>query len=457
MKNHITLKVRWYNTIKIRLILLIVAVTTVMLVLLGYFQYHKAKTEFEKELHEIADITAQKLSKSLIKPVWFIDENQISEILNSEMMTHQIYGLLVRAKDGQSIIKGKIRDSEWKVTDSKSDIFGDYIVYKKDIISGKDKIGTIEVHVTPKFMYSRLNSSLWDIVIGIVITDILLILLILYCIHIMLIRPVKLIVNALKAIGEGDMTTRIHINTENEMGVVAESVNIMCENVGAIVGKSLKISEQLAQISSEQIASLEETSSSLEEMSSMTSQNSENAKSANIQMREAAQFVKSANNFMSEMTQAMTDIRKAGEETSKIVKTIDEIAFQTNLLALNAAIEAARAGESGAGFAVVADEVRNLALRSADAAKNTSALIENTISKVKEGVELVMRTHEAFSKVAELSDVVENLVDDISNASEEQAQGIHQISTAVSAMEKVVQQIANTSEELRSIMCVFKI
>ena len=153
---------------------------------------------------------------------------------------------------------------------------------------------------------------------------------------------------------------------------------------------------------------------------------------------------------MTELTQSMEDISKASDETSKIIKTIDEIAFQTNLLALNAAVEAARAGEAGAGFAVVADEVRNLAMRAAEAAKNTAGLIEGTVKKVKEGSELVERTNGAFSEVSKSAAKVADLVSEIAAASTEQAQGIDQINKAVSEMDKVTQQNAANAEESAS-------
>jgi methyl-accepting chemotaxis protein len=131
-------------------------------------------------------------------------------------------------------------------------------------------------------------------------------------------------------------------------------------------------------------------------MSSMTRQNAEHAQQADGLMQEANQVVRRANDSMVELDTSMNEISKASEETSKIIKTIDEIAFQTNLLALNAAVEAARAGEAGAGFAVVADEVRNLAMRAADAAKNTAQLLEGTVKKVNDGTALVSRTNEEF-------------------------------------------------------------
>jgi len=209
-------------------------------------------------------------------------------------------------------------------------------------------------------------------------------------------------------------------------------------------------SRQLAEGASQQAASLQETSSSLEEMSSMTKQNAQHADEADNLMKEVRQIVDKANQVVKNLTGAMDEIIKSSEETSKIIKTIDEIAFQTNLLALNAAVEAARAGEAGAGFAVVADEVRNLAMRAADAAKDTAHLIEGTVKKVKEGSGLVTETAEAFSEVDTTSNKAGELVSEIAAASNEQAQGIEQVNKAAVEMDHVTQQNAANSEESAS-------
>jgi methyl-accepting chemotaxis protein len=192
---------------------------------------------------------------------------------------------------------------------------------------------------------------------------------------------------------------------------------------------------------------LEETSSSLEEMSSMTKQNADHANQAKAMMSEANTIVEKVDHHMKDMAAAIVEITKSSEETGKIIKTIDEIAFQTNLLALNAAVEAARAGEAGAGFAVVADEVRNLAMRASEAAKNTSNLIENTIKAVRKGNEMTNATQEAFKENAAISKKIAQLVDEIATASEEQSHGITQVNTAVAEMDKVTQSTAANAEE----------
>jgi methyl-accepting chemotaxis protein len=206
-------------------------------------------------------------------------------------------------------------------------------------------------------------------------------------------------------------------------------------------------SQAMAQGASSQAASLEQTSASLEEMSSMTRQNADNARQASAMTREVEKSAVSSQDSLERMTHAITRIKGSADETAKIIKTIDEIAFQTNLLALNAAVEAARAGEQGRGFAVVATEVRNLAQRSALAAKEIKGLIADSVERVEAGNRLVDQAGRTMEEVVASITRVAHIVTDISEASREQSAGIEQVSKAVTQMDEVTQQNAALVEE----------
>ena len=227
-------------------------------------------------------------------------------------------------------------------------------------------------------------------------------------------------------------------------------LNMGSDQVNQAANQVSVSSQQLAEGASEQAASLEETSSSLEEISSMTNANADNASQADALMKASGREIEQAGRDIAEMGRSMEEIAQSGDEISKIVKSIDEIAFQTNLLALNAAVEAARAGEAGAGFAVVADEVRALAMRAAEAAKNTQTLIDGTVQRIEHGSLLVEKSQSGFQSIADSSRRVAGLVSEVASASKEQAQGINQLTTAVTQMDRVVQQNAANSEESAS-------
>ncbi len=206
-------------------------------------------------------------------------------------------------------------------------------------------------------------------------------------------------------------------------------------------------SQGLAQGASEQASSIEEISASIEQMSAMTRQNADNSHTATSLMEETSKSVRGVESSAGRMSETMNSIQDASAKTSKIVKTIDEIAFQTNLLALNAAVEAARAGEAGKGFAVVAEEVRNLAMRSAEAAKETNRLIEETVSRVNDGGTAVAQVSSSLGAVTQTVTKAQQLIREIAAASSEQAEGITQVTAAISQMDKVTQSNAAAAEE----------
>ena len=205
--------------------------------------------------------------------------------------------------------------------------------------------------------------------------------------------------------------------------------------------------QSLSQGAAEQAAALEETSASMEEMASMTRKNAENSRSAAALMANVDGQVRDANQALEEMVTSMAEIQDASQHVAKIIRTIDDVAFQTNILALNAAVEAARAGDAGMGFAVVADEVRNLAQRSAAAAKDTASLIEASIVKARTGGGRVRQVASAIGVITESVTQVKGLVEEVSVASQQQAQGIDQVSQAIVQVEKVTQTTAATAEE----------
>ena len=239
-------------------------------------------------------------------------------------------------------------------------------------------------------------------------------------------------------------------NIKHRINPVIEGLTMAADQVTSCSAEVASASQTLAAGASQQAASIEEISSSLEEMSSMTKNNAQNAGQADFHMDESKKVAVCAEDSMNQLADSINEVSIAGEKTSKIIKTIDEIAFQTNLLALNAAVESARAGEAGSGFAVVADEVRNLAMRAADAAKDTSNLIESILKKIQKGSDLVDTTSQAFRDVIKSIEKAGALVTEIAASSTEQSKGIEQINTSVFEVDKVTQQNAANAEQSAS-------
>ncbi|MGD0298772.1 MAG: methyl-accepting chemotaxis protein [Bryobacteraceae bacterium] len=239
-------------------------------------------------------------------------------------------------------------------------------------------------------------------------------------------------------------------NTSETLQKAAAELSEGAEQITSAASQVASSSQALAQGASEQAASLEETSASISEITSMTRKNAENSKSAAGVMATVDREVKEGNQTLDQMVVSMQQINASSDKIAKIIKVIDEIAFQTNILALNAAVEAARAGEAGMGFAVVADEVRNLAQRSAQAAKDTAGLIEESIATSRDGSAKLEQVAGVIRAITESSTQVKTLVDEVNMGSQEQAHGIDQISKAVAQMDQVTQGTAARAEESAS-------
>ena len=233
----------------------------------------------------------------------------------------------------------------------------------------------------------------------------------------------------------------------NRLGMVVDELSDSSLELDQVSTKIADASHSLAKASSQQAASLEETSAALEEVSSMTKQTADNADRTSKSTSHTVNLIAAGGEDVATVRQSMTNISRSSEEVGQIIKTIEGIAFQTNLLALNAAVEAARAGEAGMGFAVVADEVRNLALRSAQAAKDTTELIGTTVQQVNDGAKYVESLTGSFRQIEEGAQEVGKLILEITSATNEQALGVGQVSDSMNQMDKVTQSNASMAEE----------
>jgi methyl-accepting chemotaxis protein len=309
-------------------------------------------------------------------------------------------------------------------------------------------------------------------------------------------NPLTKTVNMIKNLESGNLTSRLRMNQKDEIGQMAMAMDAFADNlenevltafekladgdlsfaaqgvireplqranvalsdvmsqiltagdqIAAGSGQVADSSQALSQGATEQASSLEEISASLHQISSQTTTSAQNANQANQLANEVQKAAQTGGRQMQDMVSAMTEIHASGENISKIIKVIDEIAFQTNLLALNAAVEAARAGQHGKGFAVVAEEVRNLAARSAKAAAETAELIESSVKKTENGSRIATQTANALEEIVKGVDKVSNLIAEIAVASNDQAQGISQINLGISQIDQVTQQNTASAEE----------
>ncbi|SHJ64197.1 methyl-accepting chemotaxis protein [Malonomonas rubra DSM 5091] len=314
------------------------------------------------------------------------------------------------------------------------------------------------------------------------------------------VRPVRDVVEMVKGMEQGNLDKRLDMKQNDEIGQLATAMDLFAENLKSeiltafnrlatgdftfqakgLIAKPLseanqKLSEtikavqsvshkvaadslqvattstELADGATQQAAALEEISASMTEMNEQTENNTRNASQVSTLSAQAKQSAERGNDQMQSMVKAMSEIKESGDNISRIIKVIDEIAFQTNLLALNAAVEAARAGQHGKGFAVVAEEVRNLAARSAKAASETTDLINSSVEKTENGSQIADQTAKALSEIYDGVVKVSGLVDEIAAASNEQAQGIAQANEGLNQLDSVNQNSTAIAEETASI------
>jgi len=270
--------------------------------------------------------------------------------------------------------------------------------------------------------------------------------------------PLRQFVGFLKLFekNEGDLTRRIPVETKDEIGEVASLFNAFIKNLNTVIVKVQNVVEMVHEKTQNQTKSVSKVTSSINEISSMTGQNSENANNANKLMQTISEEFLMASEAMKLVIESIEELAENSDQTVKVIQVIDGIAFQTNLLSLNAAVEAARAGDAGVGFAVVAGEVGNLAKRSAEAAKNTSELIEATIKKTDSSKMQVEKTKTAFEKVEARLKKTSILMNDIASSSNQQFKSIEDVNNLLKNMEHASKENTAQFEQLINIVSMFK-
>ncbi|MGD8564182.1 MAG: methyl-accepting chemotaxis protein [Desulfarculaceae bacterium] len=267
--------------------------------------------------------------------------------------------------------------------------------------------------------------------------------------------PMDRLVEALRQY-DVDLTLQIPVQSKDEIGRVAQLLNRFVSKLNKIIGQAQAVAVAIGTNTDSSAASLDEITTSSEAIAALARENADNAQEARELMKTVRSGVIEADEKVGVLEKSMAELSQASDQVSKIMQTIDEIAFQTNLLALNAAVEAARAGEAGAGFGVVADEVRNLALRAAEAARSTSEIVEGTISQIDHGATLVQDTNVVFGNVRDTINQASNLMETVADSSARQRQDIDQINTTLQSIDKATQVNAGKSAQLSKTMSTFQ-
>jgi methyl-accepting chemotaxis protein len=454
------------NRISFRLIVIFVSVTTVLSTLFGIFSYVGSKNAMEQQLTEQSVRTVTRLQIGLPALIWNLDSKQVDILLDAEMGDPEISAIIVR-KASKELAFGRVRDENGKVTiaTAASPTKGDNIPgeLKFDDAGEMKSVGTVKVFISRARINLALRNEIFQLITQAVVLNVALIAALLISVNSVVLSSLNRVRAALETIatGDADLTQRLLVVREDEIGEIARLFNVFVERLEKIIEQVRTSSDHLGIASQEiasgnmdlssrterQAASLEETVSSMAELTGTVKQNTDHAIQANQSAVTASNVAAKGGAVVLQVISTMGSITDSSKKIVDIIAVIDGIAFQTNILALNAAVEAARAGEQGRGFAVVAAEVRNLAHRSAAAAKEIKTLIGDSVDKVEVGSRLVNQAGATMNDIVASVKHVTDTMGEIMSASQEQMDGIEQINSAIKEMDSVTQQNAALVEQ----------
>jgi len=450
---------RAVNRISFRLAVIFVCVITGLISVFGVVSYVTSKNTLEQQLAEQSKRSVTRLQINLPSLIWNFDNKQLDIALDAEMNDPAISAIIVQ-KPTKEFAYGRRRDESGQISAGKSEM-----ARQGEGVSGAltfddagqiKSVGTVNVVMSRAPIERALRSEIIHIVIEVIVLNIALIIALWISLNSVVLSALNRIRMALETIatGDADLTQRLVVVREDEIGEIARLFNIFIERLEKIIQQVRTGTDTIAIASSEiasgnhdlsnrteqQAASLEETASAMEQLTSTVSQNFDNARQANQLAVSASEIALKGGVVVSQVVDTMTAINNSSRKIVDIISVIDSIAFQTNILALNAAVEAARAGEQGRGFAVVATEVRNLAQRSANAAKEIKVLIGDSVDKVSAGGKLVAQAGSTMDEVVSAVRRVTDIVSEISTATGEQSKGIEEISSAIADLDQATQQ-----------------